>query len=99
METYHDEPVSNLEPHDPDIDLTRIYDSEVYATRAVQALVERSSRTHAEEDKTMWEIVYMSAMNRTPMEKHLCYFRAEVDGKWESFYAEQTQGVVVISRA
>jgi len=98
-DTYQGHQIVKLEPNDPSIDLTRIYDMPVYATGPVMRTLDAHSPTLADKDRALWEMVYMSAMNRGDLESNLAVFRAEIGGEWRSYYAEKFKGIIVISRA
>jgi len=97
-DTYRGKKVSRLKPSDPHIKLSRIYEKPVLTTDQVMELIYAHSDSGEERDKIIWEIVYMSAMARTPMERTLCTFEAQVAGKWRSFYAEVQGGCVILSQ-
>jgi len=96
---YQGHEVLKLTPHDDSLDLGRIYDMPVYVTAPVMRTLDAHAVNVAEKDRLMWEITYMSAMNRSPLEQDLCVFRCEVGGEWRSYYAETVEGNIIISRA
>jgi len=98
-QTYQGHRLTELGPNDPLIDLTRIYNMPVLVTEPVMRTIDAHSPTLADKDRIMWEMTYMSAMNRGDLERNLSVFRCEVGGEWRSYYAETVQGVIVISRA
>lgn len=96
---YDDERLQKLEPSAESMDLTRIYDKPVFVTDAVMRTLDAHALDAPEKDRLMWDLVYMSAMNRSPLEDTLCIFRCEIGGEWEAFYAEEVGERIVISEA
>lgn len=97
-ETYLGYPIQKVTPLDPHIDLEYIYDCPVYFTGPVRRILDDYGSTEERRDTILWSLVYMSAMNRSPISESLCTFRCQVEGEWRSYYAERIDDGILISK-
>lgn len=99
VDRYKEENLHKLTPNDEAMDLRYIYDSEVYVTSEIEALINACATTLDERDEVIWSLCYMSAMNRyAAISDTLAIFRAEIGGRWERFWVEKIGEKVIISR-